>query len=352
MLRQLPIAAVAILSTVTVMTADSAVSLADAGHWKRLRALVEPRLKANANHAEALWLMSRFKLTSRDPEAALPLAEKAVALDGRNVEYRWQLAQVVGELASNASVFRQMGLARRFKREVEAALALNPKHIPSLNGLMVFFQRAPGLVGGDKKRAQEIVTQIGAIDPAHGFLAQARLANEAKQADQLEGLYVKAAEANPAMFESHMSLAGIYSNQQKWDLAEKEALAAHRIDADRIGPYQILAGVYATQERWPQLDAVLAEAEKQVPDSLAHLRAAGALLTTGKDLSRAERYARKYLTIEPEPNAASMAVAHWRLGLILEKQGRKAEAIAEIEISNRLDKTFEPAQQDLKRLRS
>lgn len=54
---------------------------------------------------------------------------------------------------------------------------------------------------------------------------------------------------------------------------------------------------------------------------------------------------------EPEPVAPSFAIAHWRLGLILEKQGRKSEAIAEIEIATKLDKKFEPAQKDLKRLR-
>lgn len=332
--------------------ADSAAALAERGHWKRARALADSRLKANAADAEALWLMSQVKMVWQDPEAALSLAEKAVALDGRNVEYRWQLAQVVGELASNANVFRQIGLARRFKREVDAALAIDPKHIPSLNGLMMFFYRAPGIVGGDKQRAETIVNQIGVIDKAQGYLAQARLAARANQQDRIQSLYERAAEANPSLFEPHAGLANIYSSQQKWDLAEKEALAAKRIDPDRASPYVVAAGVYASQERWADLDAILAEGEKEVPDHFGpYLRAAVALLTTGKDLPRAERYARKYLTQEPEPGAPSFAIAHWRLGLVLEKQGRKSEAITEIEIATKLDKKFEPAQKDLRRLR-
>lgn len=335
-----------------LLTQDSAASLADRGHWKRARLLAESRLKANGNDAEALWLLSRVKLAFRDPDAALPLAEKAVALDAANVGYRWQLAEVVGELASTASVFRQMGLARRFKKEAEAVVAINPAHIEALTGLMIFHLRAPGIVGGDKKRAEELVRQISGIDKAQGFLAQARLALESKQPDQVEGLYVKAVEANPSLFEAHTGLASIYSTQQKWPLAEKEALAAKRIDPDRAGPYQMLAGVYAMQERWGELDAILADVEKRVPDNLGpHLRAAGALLTTGKDLQRAERYARKYLAQEPEPTGAPVGLAHWRLGLILEKQGRKADAIAEMETAHRLDSKFEPARKDLKRLR-
>jgi len=42
-----------------------------------------------------------------------------VKLEGRNADYRWQLAQVYGEQAQRAGVLRQMGLARRFKQEAE-----------------------------------------------------------------------------------------------------------------------------------------------------------------------------------------------------------------------------------------
>jgi tetratricopeptide (TPR) repeat protein len=124
------------------------------------------------------------------------------------------------------------------------------------------------------------------------------------------------------------------------------------MEPDRTAPYSVLAAVYATAERWVELDAVLVEAEKKIPDNLSpYLRASGALLAAGKDLARAERYARKYLTQEPEPNATTHAVAHWRVGLILEKQGRKPEAIAALQTAAKLDPKFEQAQKDLKRLR-
>ena len=332
---------------------DPAVNaLAERGHWKRARALAESRLKANPNDADALWLLSRVKMAWNDPDGALPPAEKAVAIDGKNVEYRWQLAQVVGEMASNANVFKQIGLARRFRREAEAALAIDPKHIPSMIGMMIYYHSAPGIVGGDKKKAQDMIGQIAAIDKAKGYIAEAELAEEANQPEKREAAFVNAAQADPSLYQPHAALMNIYAVRQRWDLVEKEALAARHIDPDRVGPYQNLAAVYATQEKWSELEATIAEAEKRIPDCYGpSLRAASALLATGKDLQRAERYARKYLTQEPEPNNASFAFAHWRLGLILEKLGRKAEAISELETASRLDKKFEPAQKDLKRLR-
>ena len=334
-----------------------AADLAEHGHWKRLKAQVEPRVSANPNDAEAQSLLSAVRMAYKDVDGALAPAEKAAALDPKNAEYRWQVAQVVGEQASSASVFKQMGLAKRYKREVEAALAINPKHTEAMTGLMEFYNRAPGIVGGDKKKAAELADQILALNKVDGYLAKARLLQRADppQPAQVEQVYVQAVQADPSRYQPHATLASIYASGQapRWELAEKEALTAKRIDADRTTPYSILAAVYATGERWAELDANLAEAEKKIPDNLTpYLRASGALLTTGKDLARAERYARKYLAQDPEPTASSPAVAHWRLGRILEKEEKKPEAIAELQTATKLDPKFEPAQKDLKRLKS
>jgi tetratricopeptide (TPR) repeat protein len=333
-------------------TVSAAATLAERGHWLRARALAEQRVKANPNDAEALWLLAQVRMVWGDPNAALPLIEKSVALDPKQVEYRWQLALVVGELADSANMFRQIGLARRFKREVDTALGLNPDHIPSLNGLMMFYYRAPGIIGGDKKKALEVVGRIGSLDKANGYLAEARLASESEEHDKALALHLKAAEADPSLFEASDGVANMSYARKDWAQAEKFALTARKIDPYRISPYVVLAGIYARQERWADLDAILSESEKHVPDNLGpNLRTANVLLETGKDLPRAERCARRFLTRPPEPTTASVAVARWRLALILEKLGRKPDAIAELEAAVKLDPKLEPAKKDLERLR-
>lgn len=332
--------------------------LAEHGHWKRLKAMVEPRVAANPGDAEAQWLLSRVRLAYRDFDGALAPAEKSVALDGKNAEYRWQLAQVVGELASSASVFKQMGLAKRFKREAETVLAMDARHTGAMTGLMEFYYRAPGIVGGDKKKAAQMPDEIMAINKVDGYLAKIRFMSRSDPPapiGQIEQAYVEAVQADQSRYEPHVNLASIYAlgTTPRWELAEKEALTARKIDPDRVAPYSILAAVYATGERWNELDTLLAEAEKKIPDNLTpYLRASISLVTTGKDLARAERYARKYLSQEPEPTATSTAVAHWRLAAVLEKAGRKGEAVTELQTAAKLDPKFEPAQKDLKRLRA
>jgi tetratricopeptide (TPR) repeat protein len=96
----------------------------------------------------------------------------------------------------------------------------------------------------------------------------------------------------------------------------------------------------------------LAEAESRVPDDLSPYFQAGLeTLLADKDAGRAERYLRKYLTQEPEAYAPRLSRAHWRIGQTLEKQGRKTEAIAEIETALRLEPDLEEARKDLKRMK-
>src|SRR5882672_9980366 len=140
--------------------------------------------------------------------------------------------------------------------------------------------------------------------------------------------------------------------KKKYDAAEKYALEAMKSDEAVAGAYVILAVVYANGERWMDLDAILARLEKNVPDDFgAHYQAAKALIASGKDLARSERYLRKYLTMPPEGGEPPWAGAHWRLGQVLEKEGKKAEAIAEMQEAVRLQPDLKPAKEDLNRLK-
>ncbi len=333
-------------------------ALIEGGHWKRARAVLEPRVKANPADAEAAILLSRVRSAYGDLDAALALAESAVKLEPKNAQYRWQLAEIVGSLAQKAGVFKQIGLGRRFRQEAEQAMALDPTLIDPRLGMISFYVQAPGIIGGDKKKAEQLAADIARIDPAQGHLARARFLLETKAEGDFEAIYRQAwdaAKTADTKWEAGTRLLNISlaPKTQKLDAAEQQARALLQIDAHRSGPYTGLVLVYVTRGKLAELDATLADAEKAVPDNFGPFYQAGRLLLTtpGGDLSRAERYLKKYLTLDPEPGQPGHAAAHWRLGQLLEKQGKKPEAIAELEQAVRLNPALEDARKDLKRLK-
>lgn len=328
--------------------------LMEGGHWKRVRTIAENRYKTNPKDPYALYLMARVKFEYDDPDGAEALIEKAVQLDPQNAEYRFWLSAVYGRRAQSANIFSKWGLAGKFKEQAEKAIQLDPKHIEARHALIQFHLQAPGIVGGDKRKAYELAEEIQRMDPARGYLEKAGIARREKQLDQLAPLYRKAVEADPRSYAARMALAGYYASdqQKKYSEAEQQAREALKIEPARVGAYSLLAGIYASQQRWGELDALIAQSEKNVPDNLyPHYAAARTLVVSGKDLPRAERYLRKYVTQEPEPDYPSHAGAHWRLGQALEKQGRTQEAISEYERATQLDPKL-GAEKDLKRLRN
>jgi len=332
----------------------TAEELIQAGHWKRARALVERRLREAPDDPNAIFLASQIRNAFGDHASPPWLAEKAVRLDGAVARYHRQLAEVQGITAQHAGIFQQLMLARRFRKEIDAALALDPNDLQARRDLVEFYLLAPGVVGGDTKKAETVARQIAAIDVAEGFLAEARIAEIRKDHAPMEAMLRQAAEIRPPSYRALMALAQFYLASDHRDEATAEALGrtALAIDGGRIGAYCVLADVYAGRGDWSALDDILSTAVREVPDDYApYYRAAERLLAGGFDPARAERYLGLYLTQETEGSQPTAADGHWKLGLALRAQGQEANAVREWNTAVQLDPES-PAARELKRTRN
>jgi tetratricopeptide (TPR) repeat protein len=325
-------------------------ALIKAGHFKEVERLVAGK----SQNAETLYLMAVVKDAFRKPEEALPLAEGAVKADPGKARYHLELAGLLGQQAEKASMFRKISLAGRIRSELETALKLEPKNVDCLEGMMQYYIEAPGIAGGSKDKAREMAEEIGRVDPSMGYLAQAEIARSNKESDKLEQLYLSAIKANPKNIEALVAMSQFYASdaEKKYDEAEKYVKQA--MDADRTvtASYSVAAQIAVLRKALDKAEAAVEQSEKANHDDLnPYYQAARVMLQTNIDLPRAERYLRKYLSQQPEGNTPNLSAAHWRLGLVLEKEGRKSEAIHEMEESLKLQPDFENAKKDLKRLK-
>ncbi|MEO8595855.1 MAG: hypothetical protein ABI759_21220 [Candidatus Solibacter sp.] len=296
-------------SVVAAQQTSPAERLIATGHWKRARTLVEKQLRDNPEDPLANFLLSQIRAAFGDRTSPLPLAEKAVALDGRTAKYRRQLAEVLGLTAQHAGPFQLVGLGRRFRRELNAALALDAKDVQALRDLVEFYLIAPGLIGGSVRDAIATATRIEEIDPAEGALARARVAAYQKDSTREKTFLRKAVALSPSAYKPQIALAQFYLEVSHQDLkdAEEEAQEGVRIDPTRVDAHAILAAVYATKKAWASLDATLAAAQSAVPDGATPFyRAAEKLIADASDIARAERYLRIYIAAEPEGNQPAL----------------------------------------------
>ncbi|MCX6564661.1 MAG: tetratricopeptide repeat protein [Candidatus Aminicenantes bacterium] len=354
-----------VLGSVLLVASAAAASdrlqeLADADHWKEVRALAEPMLQTNPKDDRALFFLGRYKEVAGDYDGALALAQKALAIDPKNPDYHCLLSFIYGRQVLRAGIFRKIGLARRVRKEAERALELKGDHVEAHIILIEFFRQAPGIIGGNKAKARALAEELVRFDPVRGYIAQANFAHEERLESRVEGLYKKAVEADPRSYIALITLARSYGygGQRNFALIEKYAREAMALDPGRVAAYDLIAQNLARLERWPDLEDLLVQAEKNVPDNLSpYIQAGRIVLQQGKDFERAERYFRKFLTQEPEPvftsrgSTSSYAQTYWRLGQTLEKMNRKAEAVDALRTALKLDPNLDGAKKDLKRLR-
>ena len=304
-----------------------AEQLIAAGHWKRARALVEADAAAHPGRALNFYLLSQIRYAFGDHETPYALAEKAVELAPSVGKYHRQLAEVTGMVAEGANPVRLLILARRFHKEVDAAIALDPHDPLAVRDLMEYYLRAPGLVGGDVAKASELARRIAAIDPVNGYLAQARIARHRKDGAKAAATLDEGVRSLPNAYRLRVAAAEAFCDPATRDLAKAEvhARAAIAIDGTRMDAYAVVARILTLRKQWMELDTLLAAAEAAVPEDLTPCyRAAETLLETGTNLALAERLLRKYCASEPEGDAPSLAEAQAKLRRVTESARPKS----------------------------
>ena len=347
-----PLLALLVLAALAApaLAQNDLATLIDRGYLRQAESRLVARVAEAPNDAVALTQLARIRIQQGNFDEAMKLAERAIAANPRSPAARYALAEANGAKAQRAGGLGAMGPAKRFKKEAEATLAIDPNYADALEGLIEFHQQAPGLIGGDKKKIPEMLDRLAAADPAKGWVWRGRAAQRDKDSVRAEAHLRKAAELGDT--ESRLVLANWLASPWRKP-AEAERIAREVVAREpwQQGAWGLIAAIQARTGRLDELDATLAAAEAADPGRLGAVYAAArTLVTEGGDMGRAEKYLRRYLATPPEIGWPSHAGARWRLAQVLEKQGKREAAVAELRIALRDQPDLEGAKKDLKRL--
>lgn len=348
--------AMMVLPLVSMMAAAADPGLAtleEAGRWKEIRARVQGWVARSPQDAQARYWSSKVKAAFGDLEGALEQGRAALALAPQNADFLAQVAMVLGQKAQGASSrLSQFSLAREMKKLGEQALAQQPGH-PGATQLMArFYRMAPGLIGGDNSKAWKLAQALADKDPSEGCVLLGELALMDKDKAKAEAYYRQGVKAAKDPYGPLVALA----NHLVGEPGEREAPAllarAKLLHPECATAYSLEAYLFAKAQAMGPLEQCLAAWEKIAPGDLApHYTAASLLIREGKELPWAEALIRRYLSVEPEGHRPTHAHAQRQLGLALEKEGHKTEAIAAFETALKLKPEYKAAQADLKRVK-
>lgn len=311
-------------------------------------------MEAQPSNAEARWLLSKTLLGLGELDQALASAEQSITLDADNAAYHAQLGIVLGRMAEKAPLFKQLGLARRTRKELESSVALDPRNLDGLFALALYYFSAPSFLGGDKTKAADLADRIGDIDPQRGYQVRAALAQQQNDAAAELDFRLSAVAADPENFEAQSDLAQYYLDHSphNWPALEETGCKLLEIDPARLDGWRVLATVHAASHCWTELDQLLEGGERLNPTDLSpYYAAATSMVSENERLPAARGYLEKYLSQPPDGSEPSHAMARWQLATLLEKEQHPDEAMAQLDQALQEDPGLEPARKDLQRLK-
>lgn len=226
-------------------------------------------------------------------EKASEVLEKAVAAEPNNAQYHYLLGAAYGEMAQRASTMAKMSLAKKTRAELERTVALNPRHTEARFGLISYYLAAPGFLGGGEDKAVAQANAIKAYDAIDGHRAHARIYTHQKKSDLALKELVTGVRENPKNPKAHYALGNYYLNEKKWPESLHEYDMALQLDPAFMPAYLRIGQLAARSE---------------------------------SNYARGEEALRKYLAYKPTLNEPGHGSTWYAIGLIQEKQGRKADA--------------------------
>ncbi len=271
-------------------------------------------LAANPGDAEAHNLLCRVYYQEERWNDAIRECETAVQLEPMNSGYHLWLGRAYGEKASSIHSIKAYGLAKKVRDEFERAVQLDSQNVEALSDLGEFYTAAPGIVGGGKKKAQELVKTLEQNEPAQAYQLKARLAEKDKKYAVAESEFKAAVQESKQPANAWMTLASFYSRRQQWN--------------------QMLEALHA---------GIAADAKAAKPHGPALVDGAAILSRSNQAPQLAIQLLRLYLA-SPNQSADSPAFqVHAQLSRLLEQQGDQAGARQEIEAASALARGYHPA---------
>jgi tetratricopeptide (TPR) repeat protein len=289
----------------------------EARRYEEARKFFVPYAAAHPRDAEAAYYLGRTLNALRQLEDAIEWLEKATQLAPKRSDFFLSLGRAYGRAAQEASLLRKGGLAKSALQAWLKAVELDPNNLDARSDLVDYYTFAPGFMGGSDEKASQQIAEIAKRDDVRGALVRGRQAMNRKDPATAERLAREALAKHPGEPRLQSALGLIYQSQERWDAA------------------------------FEVFEAQLA-ADPQSFDALYQIGRTAAL--SGQRLDRGAEALRRYLGHTPSPESPPLANAHYRLGMVYERQGNKPGARAEYRAALALDPKLDDAKEALKKL--
>ncbi|MCB1646274.1 MAG: tetratricopeptide repeat protein [Pseudomonadales bacterium] len=175
---------------------------------------------AETDTPEHLYLLARSQFHAGQYAAAEDSLAAALKHEPQNVEALYLQGSVKVSRVSEVSIFSKVGLAKQALSSWQQLVTLDPTHIEGVYALASYYLSAPGIAGGDLKKGEAVLEDLGKLSPAWEKLGRFNLLSKQEKFAAAEIMLRQASnEISGRAFPAYV-LANFYIQQQNFDQAQ------------------------------------------------------------------------------------------------------------------------------------
>jgi len=137
----------------------------DNKNYEQAQKIFADLAQAQPQNAQYQFFLARTYLRLSQFDEAVKYLEKAVSLNDTSAFYHLVYGSALFQLANQGNKLKAMGRAKKGRQEFERVIALDPNNLPARYSLMQYYYHAPGLLGGDKEKAIQLMNEMTKIAP-------------------------------------------------------------------------------------------------------------------------------------------------------------------------------------------
>jgi Flp pilus assembly protein TadD len=179
---------------------------------------------------------------------AIEAFSDATTMEPNNAGYADWLARAYGRKAESGGMTAP-SYAIKAGHLFEKSVALDPFDRQALSDLFTFYIKAPEMLGGGIKKAEELALHIAQIDPSEGHYAQAQIQEKRKDYDSAERQLRLAWKLSPENPTRAMDLAIFLSTHGRFNESEAIFQQVSNMAADHPGLLFERANAYIRTHR-------------------------------------------------------------------------------------------------------
>lgn len=274
------------LSSVFAGEIDNIIALYKSGKLVEAKEQLQAHLARHPDDAEGLYYMGRIQFDEKQYKDAEKSLKKATKFDADNSDYFLWLGYTYTRIVYEVNFFKKIFVAKKIKKNFAKAVELDSANVNACESLIGYLLGAPGIAGGDSKKAEKLARHLIQYDDIRGRIAMAQVYEKYKRYElgMAELIKLEQAIGDSADFYGFYNTFGYFLLKQKrYEEAVQKFEKQVELAPDKANPYDSLGDGYRAVGRHEDAAAAYRKALEIDPE----------LSASSKNLKKVEKELRK-----------------------------------------------------------